>query len=264
MNGPRRAGDIKPAAYNPRIISKDRLRVLGQAMKEFGDLGGLVVNIRTGNLISGHQRLKHLDPAWAISKAPIADETGTVALGTVETPFGSISYREVNWPKSKEVAANIAANEHGGEFDYKAVSELLHTLDNSIDMNLLGFDDSILKSLLDGTHEGIPQPEPDGKGMLLEKLKVTIKDPKTKVELGQVWKAGKHLVVCADVFTEWPRWVPLLAEGCLCLPYAGPFVLLTERAKQQACVVVNPDPYICGHILDSFKQVYGEEVHVAK
>lgn len=59
---------IKPANYNPRTITKPALEALGHAMREFGDLGGVVLNVRTGNLVGGHQRVKHLDPSWRIVK----------------------------------------------------------------------------------------------------------------------------------------------------------------------------------------------------
>src|ERR1044072_9793875 len=83
-------------------------------MAEFGNLGGIVVNVRFGRLISGHQRLKHLDPAWPITKRPAKDKTGTVAVGSIKTPWGALSYREVDWPEKQERLANLAANQPGG------------------------------------------------------------------------------------------------------------------------------------------------------
>ena len=109
--------DIVPAKYNPRKINKVQLEALGRSMREFGDLGGLVVNTKTGNVVGGHQRLKHLEPSWKITKTATEDKTGTVARGYINTPFGCLDYREVSWPEVKEKAANIAANAHGGDFD---------------------------------------------------------------------------------------------------------------------------------------------------
>src|SRR5882724_10599062 len=129
-NGPLKAGDIKPADYNPRTISEAKLAALGESLKSFGYCSGLVVNIRTGNLISGHQRLKHLDPAWKITKYPAKDSTGTVALGTIKTPFGALLYREVSWDEKRERMANLAANQHGGEFDTDLLTEVLRGLDD--------------------------------------------------------------------------------------------------------------------------------------
>ena len=39
--------DLKPAAYNPRKISKEKLAALKKSLEEFGDLFGIVYNTRT-------------------------------------------------------------------------------------------------------------------------------------------------------------------------------------------------------------------------
>jgi hypothetical protein len=61
-------GQLKPAAYNPRCISDTELETLKRSLHDFGDLSGIVVNVRTGNLVGGHQRIKTLDPTWRIVK----------------------------------------------------------------------------------------------------------------------------------------------------------------------------------------------------
>lgn len=38
--------DLKPAGYNPRKISKEKLAALKKSLEEFGDLSGIVVNAR--------------------------------------------------------------------------------------------------------------------------------------------------------------------------------------------------------------------------
>jgi ParB-like chromosome segregation protein Spo0J len=51
---------LKPAPYNPRAISEESLKALGVSLEEFGDLSGFTWNKRTGNLVTGHQRLRAL------------------------------------------------------------------------------------------------------------------------------------------------------------------------------------------------------------
>ena len=118
-------------------------------MAEFGDLSGIVVNRRTGNMVGGHQRVKNLDPEWQIHAEPMQDSTGTVAAGHIETPWGRWTYREVEWPEEKEKAANIAANKHGGEWDQpklEIVIDELKQIDFDIELTGFDFDD---ESLLD-------------------------------------------------------------------------------------------------------------------
>ena len=147
----RRIGELRPAPYNPRKITEAKLQLLGRAMREFGDLSGIVFNRKTGNLVGGHQRVKHLDPSWEVIKTELdkPDAVGTVAVGHIETPFGRWSYREVDWGENTEKAANVAANQHGGEFDIPKLKELLTELDTGeFPIALTGFEEAELENLI--------------------------------------------------------------------------------------------------------------------
>jgi hypothetical protein len=135
--------DLKTSKFNPRKISEKKLDMLGKSMETFGDLSGIVFNRRTGHLIGGHQRIKHLRPEWEIEKRNFEDDLGTVAQGFIKTPLGDWVYREVDWDLKKEKAAMIAANKHGGEFDIPALDEILSDLDG-IDSELLIFSEEEL------------------------------------------------------------------------------------------------------------------------
>jgi len=140
--------DLKPAPYNPRKISDPRMKMLDKSMREFGDLSGVVFNVRSEGLIGGHQRVRNFDPSWPVVKEPVQDEVGTVALGYVDTPYGRWTYREVDWDEKKEIAANIAANKHGGEFDFPKLKDLLVEIDTGdLDMELVGFDQPELNDI---------------------------------------------------------------------------------------------------------------------
>jgi hypothetical protein len=145
------AADLSPAAYNPRKITDKKLDMLRKSMIEFGDLSGVVLNRTTGKLVGGHQRVKHFKPEWAIVATPHTDESGTVAHGYVETPWGRWTYREVSWTEKKELAANIAANKHGGEFDFPKLKEMLVEIDTGeCDMELTGFELSDIELMFAG------------------------------------------------------------------------------------------------------------------
>jgi hypothetical protein len=123
--------------------------MLKASMQEFGDLSGIVVNIRTGQLCGGHQRVKNLNPSWEIKKKAHKDKVGTVAIGYIETPYGQWQYREVDWNEQKEKAANVAANKHGGDFELNKLSEILQELENNYyNHNLLGFNQNEFNKLL--------------------------------------------------------------------------------------------------------------------
>lgn len=45
--------DLKPAGYNPRKITKAQLERLKKSLDEFGDLSGIVFNVRTQTTLAG-------------------------------------------------------------------------------------------------------------------------------------------------------------------------------------------------------------------
>ena len=186
--------DLKPAAYNPRTITDEKLSALGKSMKEYGDLSGIVRNIRTGNLVGGHQRIKHFDPLWAIKKRKHEDNTGTVALGEIETPFGVWSYREVDWPEKREKAANVSANQSGGLFDYPALQVLFDEInDGTLDMEMIGFDEGELKNILEKYGD---QAEPKDAEPQIDQAEELNKV--WGVKTGDLWQIGHHRLLCGD------------------------------------------------------------------
>jgi len=54
---------LQPAQYNPRRISDVAMGGLGKSIDRFGMLVPIVWNERTGNVVGGHQRLRHLAEA---------------------------------------------------------------------------------------------------------------------------------------------------------------------------------------------------------
>lgn len=53
--------EISFASYNPRVISEDARKKLKKNLQTVGLLGGVVWNERTGNLVSGHQKVSIMD-----------------------------------------------------------------------------------------------------------------------------------------------------------------------------------------------------------
>lgn len=161
----RKLRDLTPADYNPRKINDWALAALESSMQAFGDLSGVVVNRRTGNVVGGHQRLKHLPADLDIQILEALDEPneqGTVAYGAVDWRGEKWHYREVDVDPETEVAMNLAANQHGGVFDVPKLSELLQQLEaDGFDMDLLGFDQDELSDMLKTSGEVIPTDMPE-------------------------------------------------------------------------------------------------------
>ena len=117
--------------------------MLKKSLAEFGDLGGFTWNVRTKRLVGGHQRKKvfpDTSEIWMEEKMSQPTRTGTMGYGYVVHDGEKYACRFVDWGEEKEKAANIAANQHGGEFDLPALSTWLLELDAiNLDMDLTGF-----------------------------------------------------------------------------------------------------------------------------
>jgi hypothetical protein len=152
-----RISDFRANPRNPRTITGPQLAALKKAMLEFGDLSGLVVNRRSGNMIGGHQRVKILGelPVTVTKRFDPPTPRGTVAEGFVQYAGERYVYREVMWTDRQEQTAMVAANKHGGDFDADLVGDLLMELrDEGFDMELTGFNGSELSRLLDDITAG--------------------------------------------------------------------------------------------------------------
>lgn len=111
---------IMDAPYNPRRISDGNRERLARGLAKHKLVMPPVWNKRTGNLVSGHQRLAILD-----QKAKGADYLLDVA--------------SIDVPEKEEVALNVFLNNESamGEFDNKALEELVSSFE--LDLGDLGF-----------------------------------------------------------------------------------------------------------------------------
>jgi hypothetical protein len=120
--------DLHGDPSNPRRMSKHDAAALNNSIRQFGDLSCVVFNVRTQQLVGGHQRLEIMkrigdNKQVQISHRQEPDDVGTVALGYVVIGTKQFAYREVDWPIEKQKAANIAANRIQGEFDLDLLAE---------------------------------------------------------------------------------------------------------------------------------------------
>jgi len=134
-----------PAEYNPRDISEAALSGLKASLSRFGDLSGIVLNKRTGNYVTGHQRLKtiikDLDPDISIDWLAAPDTDGSIGWGFLTIGNTRYSVRVVDWEIDKEKVANISANN----------PHIQGTFTDDLQLMLSEIDD---KALLEGLNMG--------------------------------------------------------------------------------------------------------------
>lgn len=132
-----RLEDIKPAEYNPRVRLTEvdhEYKALKASIDEFGLVVPLIVNERTGTLVSGHQRLN-------VMLSEGVEETEVVI---------------VDMEPEREKALCIALNKISGQWDYGALADILEELrDSPVDILATGFSDDEIADLLGELQEEI-------------------------------------------------------------------------------------------------------------
>ena len=105
----KRIEDLKPAAYNPRVMLEKGdpdYEKLKNSIQKFGHVQPIVWNKRTGNVVGGHQSLKVLSD-----------------LG--ETDVDCVV---VDLPLAEEKTLNIALNKISGRWDMEKLSAIMEEL----------------------------------------------------------------------------------------------------------------------------------------
>lgn len=113
--------EINLAKYNPRIIDSKNQKALNAAIKKHGLVEPLVYNKRTGNLVSGHQRISQIDKL----------EKGN----DYELTFAVVDVDE-----KEEAILNVKLNNKNlqGDFDFELLGNL--SLEMDLKFEEFGFD----------------------------------------------------------------------------------------------------------------------------
>jgi hypothetical protein len=132
--------DIKKAPYNPRTISKHARKKLQANLERNGLVETLVVNKRTGNLVSGHQRISVID-----------DIEGT------DNYMLDVAMVDIDEQHEKEL--NIILNNRtvAGDWDLDALAGLIR--DSELTIENLGYDAAELNFIMQGTELTIPMSD---------------------------------------------------------------------------------------------------------
>lgn len=163
--------ELKPAAYNPRKKLKKgdkEYEKIKQSLLKFGYVDPIIVN-EDLTVIGGHQRLTVLkDLDYETAKCVI-----------------------VNLPKEDEKALNIALNKITGQWDEALLADLLLDLQESdFSLDLTGFEPPEIDDILSNVHDKeLSEDEFD--------VEEELKKP-TVSRHGDIWKLGKHRVICGD------------------------------------------------------------------
>lgn len=255
---------------NPKAWRKHpekQRNALRAALDHVGLVKPLIYNERTNRLVDGAARLdlarRDGQEMLPVIIVDLSEEEEALVLATLD-PLSELA--EVDTEALQRLLQEVSV-------DDVTLMELLTEI--GADAGLEGFADLAASTdHLLGTGSGEPQTAAgddrsdgaggeDGEGdrsATLRLLEVTIADPRHEVKVGDVWRLGeKHVLICLSVVDAWPQWVHHLDQdnAALC-PFPGPFVPLAAQAAERKLVLVQPDPYLAGHLLDRYADVHGD------
>lgn len=232
---------------------------LTESFERFGFTVPILVDDRTGYIAAGHGRLETLETMRLALKEPpeLVDVTADDWMAPVIRGWSSKDDDEL-------IAYVIADNRHtekGGWINDKLTS-LLERLEKGPGLAGTGYDGKDLKGMLDGIRDAAASVSD---GSLLALADVTVGEPDHECQIGDVFRIGeRHVLVVADVMNGWRSWKPFLEGESIFVPYPGPYAALSERAELSPMVLVQPDPFLAGHLLDKFAASSDEPITKAK
>jgi len=163
----RKVSELVPYARNARTHSDAQVRQIAASIEEWGWTNPILVD-ESGGLIAGHGSL------MAADKLGLKDVPVMVATG---------------WTEAQKKAYILADNQLAlnAGWDTEMLSVELKDLEGEFDLDLIGFNSDFLADMLiDGT-EGLTDPD---------EIPDVPDEPQAK--LGDVYKLGKHRLVCGD------------------------------------------------------------------
>ncbi len=193
---------IKHYQNNPRKITDQQLNKLKASLDEFGDLGCIVHEIQTDQIISANQRVKAMNLYGATPKITQTFDPptpqGTVALGYIEHAGERFAYRAVRWTAEQCQRVNIVANAAGGSWDWNILAsefpaELL--VSSGLDADALAAMQTDADAL--GKMLAVePVAETADAGELASKADEL--QAKWGTATGQIWQLGEHRLIIGD------------------------------------------------------------------
>jgi len=176
--------DLAPDPENPRRPLKPKEAAALQAsMRKYGDLSGVTWNKRTGELVCGHKRVEQLKDMGA----QFVGGSLTLASGD------KFPVRVVDWPRSKQKGANVAANNQLLAADYSADLLAPYLSDVMADLSPEDFAGLRFDDLARDLKIPLTNMDEETSGGADEELP---KDPITKP--GDLWVLGDHRLLCGD------------------------------------------------------------------
>lgn len=241
---------VNPYPGNPRRGDVPRIKA---SLEAFGQYRPIVVQLSTKFIVAGN----HTHRA--------AQELGWSHI--------EVKFIDVDADTAKRILAADNRTADDAIYDDQELVNLLQSIES---LEGTGFQDDDVKALLEQLEQANANERVPSEGSLLSLADISVAEPTYEVKHGDQYRLDRHYMLILDVIKDHARYMPVLAKAeadagepgvVLFVPYPGVFVPLTQKADAHVLVMVQPDTYTAGHILDKFKAVRGDsaityEAHV--
>lgn len=257
---------LVPDPRNPKNHADDDL---DGSLERWGYTEQVLIDERTGMLSAGHGRRELVLRAKARHDNPVeGEELPEVPDGIIVDADGRwLMPVQRGWSSANDVEALaylVASNrltEKGGWDQAAHVAALEQVVaESAAGLEGVGYTPAEYEALIAEAQAAEVDPE---KSALLAAADVTVGEPQHRVAKGDGYTLTTesgivHRLECVDLMTGHDRWAQHLGPGVLFLPYPGPFITLAARFDSTPTLMVQPEPYLAGHILDKWAALRGE------
>lgn len=249
--------DITPSDYNPRKISDKDFNKLKKSLKEFGLVDPIIINLKTNNIIGGHQRFDVFYKENPNKKLYLM-ELGDIGWVLEDT---DLKIKD----EAHEKALNLALNRMGGEFDIEKLNPLLDELEElqlgeltgfDLDLEEISYDIEVVYS--DDDEEDYEDDyyeddyEDDTEDRLTSSSQTTQK-PKRNIQYGNIFKLKNNIILCGDSSDEsYIEDLEKVEDKEVFLEYDG--LELIKSKEQTVNYYITPNP----KLIESLINDYGE------
>ena len=141
-------------------------------------------------------------------------------------------------------------------YDNEALAAMLQNLP---DLTGTGYDGDDLDQILADTEDGSTAHHEDDVGEVLAAADALWGEPRHEVRRGDVWElSGRHILVAAQLHDQHGHWTPYLVRRQF-YPYPDLFLTLSQHGIDHDMLLVQPNTYLAGHLLDKHTSVHGED-----
>ena len=229
---------LKPYPGNPR---RGDVTAIAASIERNGVYKPIVVQRTTRTILAGNH-------TWQAAKS--------LGMDTID-----VVWSDADDDTARRIVLVDNATNDRATYDWHELDVLLADLD---DLAGTGYsqDDLALIAERAAAMDDLVDDEDDDRapttGELLELSHVTVPEPTHKCHHGQVWKVGQHTLVIAKINDEHHLWRHLLTDGVRFAPFPEPYFTLSDVARDTPLLLVQPNTYLAGHLLDKHAAAFGE------